>query len=136
MVIEWIEPNDNGSTILSYVVYWDSGNAASELIELVGSPSQLTTTTFTISDAIQAGTSYQFKVKANNKWGSGLFSDVITVLAASPPSKIEPAAVTTIDVATGNVIITWTEPDNHGAILDSYLIQIRNQLGAWVSPVC
>ena len=93
-------------------------------------------TTYTVSDAIVAGTSYKFKVKAANKWGSGIFSDVVTVLAASIPAKIIPAPVTSLELSSGDVVITWIEPNDHGATLDSYLLQIKNSLDSWVSPTC
>ena len=38
-----------------------------------------------------AGTEYKFKVAAVNKWGTGIFSEVVTVLAASIPATVDPA---------------------------------------------
>ena len=89
-----------------------------------------------MSDAIVAGTSYQFKVAAANKWGTGIFSEVVTVLAASIPATIDQAPVTSVEASNGDVLITWNEPDDHGAALESYLLQIKNQLGSWQSPTC
>jgi len=56
-------------------------------------------------------------VKAVNKWGEGVFSNVVSVLAASKPATIDPAAQTTIEASTGDVVIAWTEPDARGSVL-------------------
>jgi hypothetical protein len=99
------------------VIYWDSGDKTANLIELVGINSQLTQTTYTLSDNVQSGKSYRFMVKAVNKWGEGVFSNVVSVLAASKPATIDPAAQTTIEASTGDVVIAWTEPDARGSVL-------------------
>ena len=72
--MDWTAPANGGSQILSYIIYWDGGDINASFSELVGQPSQLTYTTYTVSDAIIAGKSYRFMVKAANKWGSGPFS--------------------------------------------------------------
>jgi hypothetical protein len=43
------------------------------------------------------------------------------------------AVVTSIDSATGGVLITWSAPYNGGASIDAYKIQISDALytGAW-----
>jgi hypothetical protein len=42
-----------------------------------------TSTSYTISSGVIAGTSYKFKVRAYNKWGYGSFSTPdLTILAA------------------------------------------------------
>ena len=71
-----------------------------------------------------------------NYRGNGLFSDELTVLAASEPGQIDPAPVTTVENTYGDVVITWSEPDNRGSALLSYVIEIKNSLDAWVSPTC
>lgn len=121
---------------MSYVIYWDNGDSSADFIELVGSPSQLTQTTYTVSDSIQVGKSYRFKVKAVNKWGDGTFSNSLSVLASSRPATIQPAATTSVDALSGDLVIQWTEPDAHGSALQSFVIQIKNQLLSWKSPVC
>jgi len=79
-------PQNGDSAILSYIVYWDAGAGTGSFTELVGETSQSTATTYTITTGIVTGTSYQFKIKAVNKWGTGEFSaTVLSVLAASVP---------------------------------------------------
>ena len=90
-----------------------------------------------MTDAVQAGTSYSFMVKAVNKWGSATeFSNMVTVLAASRPAQILVAPVTSVDATDGSVLITWTEADPQGSALDSYTVEVKNSLGSWVEPEC
>ena len=80
-------------------------------------------TSFVVNPGITQGTSYDFKVKARNKWGWGDFSSTVTIAATGVPDQMS-EATTTIDIATGGVKITWTQPDNNGATISSYLIEI------------
>lgn len=52
----------------------------------MGEYSQYTGTSYIIGIGIQAGASYKFKVRAQNKWGWGPFSDEITIIASGPPA--------------------------------------------------
>jgi len=78
-------PLDNGnSAITSYVLYWDQGT--STYVELLGDASDYLGTSYIKSTGITTGTTYSFKVKARNQWGDGLFSSVVSIVAASAPS--------------------------------------------------
>ena len=118
------------------MIYWDSGDSTSTFTELVGMHSQLTQTTYTLSDNVQAGKSYRFKVQSVNKWGESVFSEVISVLAASKPATIDPAAQTTVEISAGDLVITWTTPDANGSAISSYVVEIKNFLGSWIVPSC
>jgi hypothetical protein len=99
--------NDGGATILSYGVLWDQGS--STWTELVGLSSDYPGVSYIVASGVASGTTYQFQIKAKNKWGWGAYSSVTSILAASAPSQIS-AAATSYDSATGGVIIAWSAP--------------------------
>ncbi len=55
---------------------------------------------------------YSYKISATNDQGEGPKSSVITILAASVPSKMYPV---TIALSGSNVALTWAAPSNNGA---------------------
>jgi hypothetical protein len=75
-----------GSDPTSYNLYWDQGYGSWATV--VGEYSQYTGTSYIIGIGITAGTSYKFKLRAQNKWGWGSFSDVTTIVASGSPSQI------------------------------------------------
>lgn len=129
--VQWTaltSPANGDSTVLSYELQWDQGT--STWVSLAGSASYYTGTSYTIALGITSGTTYQFKVRAYNKWGWGEFSPVVSILAASVPSQM--ATVTTsLDSSTGGVQISWTNPSSNGAAVTSYYIEIQDNSGVW-----
>jgi len=71
------------SAITSYNLYWDQGTGV--YVSLVGESSDSLATTFTVSSGITGGSTYNFKVRAKNKWGFGDFSSSTAILAAGAP---------------------------------------------------
>jgi hypothetical protein len=69
-------------------------------------------------------------VRAYNKWGWGSFSPVAPILAATVPSQMG-IVTTSIDAATGGVLITWSNPSSNGASITSYLIEIQASDSSW-----
>ena len=121
-------PQNGDSTITSYNIYWDQGT--STWTSLAGESSPYTGTTYTISLGITSGSTYQFKVRAKNKWGFGDFSTTTSVVASSVPSQMS-APTTAIDGATGGVEISWTAPASNGQTITSYLIEIQDSSSGW-----
>lgn len=74
---------------------------------------------------------------AKNKWGWGAFSDPATILAATTPS-VASSATTSIDAATGGVVLAWSAPASTGGIaLTSYLVEVQGNGGGWsTEPAC
>lgn len=79
------------------------------------------TLSYTATGMVQ-GTTYQFKVRANNKYGFGSYSNIVTVLAAQEPAK--PAAPMTA-WSPDNLVVTWVRPNNGGSALTGYTVKIR-----------
>jgi hypothetical protein len=75
---------------------------------------------YTHSVDIVPGEYYYFRVRAWNKWGQGEESDTsVGIIAATIPDRVDVPA-TSIDVITGDLVVTWLQPYNNGAQIDSY----------------
>jgi hypothetical protein len=61
------------SAITAYQLYWDNGSGTSSLLVYSGTG---TTTTVT---GLSSGTSYKFKVRAQNVYGFGSYSSEVTI---------------------------------------------------------
>mmetsp|Transcript_9442 Transcript_9442/g.8985 ORF Transcript_9442/g.8985 Transcript_9442/m.8985 type:complete len:99 (+) Transcript_9442:2437-2733(+) len=82
--LDWTDfssaPQNGGSPIISYIVYWDQGTDS--WTELIGETSNNILTTYLKNTGISEGNSYVFKVAAKNIWGTGDFSSEFTIVAA------------------------------------------------------
>ncbi|XP_068572104.1 protein turtle homolog B isoform X1 [Cebidichthys violaceus] len=81
---------------------------------------------------LEPGTEYQFSVLAQNKLGTGPFSEVVTVnTAGSPLGTPEPLVLLTPPrCLTANrtqhgVLLTWLPPGNHSSPIDRYIMEFR-----------
>uniref|UniRef100_A0A8C2X387 Immunoglobulin superfamily member 9B n=1 Tax=Cyclopterus lumpus TaxID=8103 RepID=A0A8C2X387_CYCLU len=88
--------------------------------------------TWLVVPGLEAGTEYQFSVLAQNKLGTGPFSEVVTVnTAGSPLGTPEPLVLLTPPrCLTANrtqhgVLLTWLPPANHSSPIDRYIIEFR-----------
>lgn len=69
---------------------------------------------------------YQFKYRATNIQGTGLFSDPAIIYAADIPSQISPAVTTQSGV---NIKFDWNPPlKSNGMPVTKYRILFRNYL--------
>lgn len=91
--VTWTAPADNGgSVITSYNIQWDAGVSGGPWIDLVGntqatpaqSPYLPGTLSYTRTTGIVAGTTYTFRIRAENIYGQGSFS-TSSVVAESKP---------------------------------------------------
>lgn len=73
------------SAITSYNLEWDSGNGNSVFTELVGETTPYTLLTHTES-SLTAGTTYTFRLRAENAHGFGSYSSTLSILAAEKPA--------------------------------------------------
>jgi hypothetical protein len=128
-------PMNGGSSITSYVVYWDQGTNA--WVELIGETSKYTLTSYTIYTNVIAGLTYKFKVKATNIWGSSEFSADMIIVAAMPPTQML-SPLTSLDSYTGGVMVNWTMPSPNGSPIVAYYVQVKTANGEWstYSPGC
>lgn len=136
IVIDWTalttSAQKGGAEILSYNVYWNQGSLVDEWVALVGENSNYLSTSYIVSSGVTEGETYTFKVRAENRWGYGAFSDITSVLAAAVPTT--PATVTTSIVSTdGSVQVQWNAAADNGSPITSYLVEIKSSAGTWVT---
>uniref|UniRef100_A0A8C9ZX81 Immunoglobulin superfamily member 9B n=1 Tax=Sander lucioperca TaxID=283035 RepID=A0A8C9ZX81_SANLU len=88
--------------------------------------------TWLVVPGLEPGTEYQFSVLAQNKLGTGPFSEVVTVnTAGSPLGTPEPLVLLTPPrCLTANrtqhgVLLTWLPPANHSSPIDRYIMEFR-----------
>jgi len=82
-----------GVSILSYELDWDNGLNQNVWNPLVGYSSAFTGLSYITTD-VTAGTTYSFKLRAQNVHGWSDWSTVTTLLAASVPAKMTIVTVT------------------------------------------
>jgi hypothetical protein len=70
----------------------------------VGQTSDYTSLKFSIGNLIVESGSYQFKVRARNRWGFGPFSNSMTIIASGSPYKIR-NVTTYVEPVRGDVVI-------------------------------
>ncbi|XP_051760409.1 protein turtle homolog A isoform X1 [Ctenopharyngodon idella] len=102
-----------------------------------------TTKTSLLVTGLQAFTSYQFSVLAQNKLGSGPFSEIVTITTLAPPTEA-PTMVTTIAVlppptllsanrTSLGVLLQWLLPLEESPPLTSFVLQAKRGKGEWVT---
>jgi hypothetical protein len=117
-------PANGNSDITLYSLYWDNGSGTSNIVLLEALQTTIQVTGLT------GATTYKFKVKARNIYGSGEFSTELAVLASDIPDKMAIPTVTIAPTAT-QVVISWSEPDDHSATIDAYAIEFLKSDGTY-----
>ena len=139
--VDWstIAPPDNGDAeVTSYSLEWDANTNGASWVSLVGYLSNYLGTSYLVTDNVIEGREYQFRLRAKNVWGWGVYSDVTTVKAAREPLKMTNVA-TSVDAATGDLVISWQEPNIQGDAITEYLVEIANKdQSTWseYTPTC
>lgn len=120
--VTWAPPNNEGSQIADYTVEISPSTAGGS--QRTG----ITGTSLTVSDA-QNGVPYQVRVQARNsapdpsEWSA--FSASVTP-AGLPQTPSAPTAQRAASSVNGGVIdVEWAEPDDNGAEISKYDLQVR-----------
>jgi titin len=80
----WLIPSDEGGTlIIGYKVQWNGGSGST--FSTIHTQIDLSSLSFTKSDNIQAGKTYEFRIIASNAVGDSDPSDSTAILAAAVP---------------------------------------------------
>ena len=97
-------PTDTGgSPISSYRLEWNQGDGSTNFVTLAGSLA----TEYLLSTSVTMGTTYSFRLVAQNKWGESQAGSSINIQASSLPGQIS-SVITS--VSGSNVRLTWTQP--------------------------
>lgn len=124
--LSWAPPvSDIGSAISDYLVEYSPANGSSWLTFNDGVS---TSTTVTVT-GLTNGTSYVFRVAAQNSAGTGAFS---TASAPVTP-RTTPAAPTSVSGTPANsqVALSWTAPSSTGgSAITDYIVQVSSDSGA------
>ena len=114
-----------GIAVTSYHLQWDKASSGATWYDVQGNnPSSLSTSTILTSE-VQAGETYQFRVRARNIHGWGDYSNVVPIKAAGLPDQVA-SATTSIDPTTGGVVIQWVEPHDGSQTITEYLVEVAN----------
>lgn len=128
ITVSWtpISDPDNGNAIVtSYSLEYDAGTEGGSWTAVVGYLSDFTGTTAVVTQNIERGKTYQFRLRAKNKWGWGAYSSTTSVKAARRPLQITTVS-NSVDQATGDLLISWQAPDNQGDPISAYTVLIQN----------
>ena len=116
--------SDGGSPVLDYRVWYDQGVGEWVVLES-GILDPYTTTV-----ELHPGRTYTFKVEARNTVGYSEFSETISILFAQLPGTPQ-APITTL--VGEEIRIDWTAPDDGGAEITAYTVEIRHSDGVTFS---
>lgn len=116
------------AAILSYNLQWDQGLGGlveSDWADLVGNPANLISDAFIATNGIVGGQWFNFRVRAKNVYGFGLFSDPVSFKASQEPDQVVSSTIVTQNILT-QVKITWDEPFDNYDTITAYNIEIRH----------
>lgn len=113
VVLSWREPNNNGATITSYRVQGSNGFSTT---------CEATTCTL---DGLDPGHKYSFQVAAENKAGTGPWSDSSAPVTPNKvPGIMTPPRVDPTPTARDKQLkLSWEPPENEGDAITSYVIK-------------
>ena len=133
--IEWAAlstaAETGGSTILSYNLQWHDGldDIDASWVSLAGDISEYPGTSYIVTLNVERGATYRFRIRAKNLWGYGDYSSTVALVASAAPDQVDTAA-TSIDSSTGDLVISWVAPDDHGSPITAYRIEVRDKAGS------
>lgn len=107
---------------------YDGGSPVTDYVVAVTNPDGTTREVYDGHDTecgvagLLPGRAYQFKVKAVNKAGAGPWSDSLEVVtgAGVPEAPVQPEIHCK---SPHNAVVSWTEPNNNGAVITEYRLE-------------
>lgn len=128
------EIETGGSAITSYNAQWDAGTNGAVWSNLVGYSSNYLDFGYIVSHSVVAGQTYKIRVRASNFWGWSVFSQTISIKASSVPNKVT-APSTSIDTATGGILVSWQQPNSNANPITQYLVEAKLASELW-AKIC
>ncbi len=131
VLLRWREAAERGATLVRYVVErrTPAGGGWGTPIEVAADQTQLTVA------GLAPGTMWEFRVRAENSVGAGLWSPPAAVTVEAGGTV--PSAPTGVAVAPSDASLTatWVEPSDGGSAIVSYTVQRRLAGGSWGNAV-
>jgi len=119
VILSWDEPNNGGSPITQYYVWWydTAGNKQYNYYDNSNGP-MITIT------GLDNDEQYRFKIMTITEHGKSNASLTVTVTPTSPMIVTDPNPPSDFTAITGNskVDLSWTEPNNGGSPIISYYV--------------
>lgn len=123
--LTWVAPT-TGSALTGYDVQQRAYNASSKQWSSWVTAA-VTTTSRTVTGLVN-GTTYQFRVAARTKVGTGSYSAALSVTPAGKPGASPKLAVT---ATKGKFTIAWKAAANNGSALTAYVVQYSANGKSW-----
>lgn len=120
-----VDPENGGSQVLTLHLEWDQGTGVWS--SLIGGTSYSMHTTFTVT-GLTPGNWYQFRYRAKNDFGWGIYSNPRSIQAATMPDKISTIST---EVRGTNVRFNWVKPNIRGDDIHFYTILIMSKTGVY-----
>ena len=135
MSLTWDElygnTNIGFSQLSNYVIYWDEGTLPALTTKI-----NVTGLSHVIDSGIIVNSTYKFQIAAENLYGEGIKSAVVTKLARSTIGKLDPVQITQ-DASPNiqNVNFDWSLPvsDNGSPVIDFKLLIMNGQTGIYMN---
>ncbi len=119
VTVEWVAPEDNGSSITGYRVYYRRAGA------FFYSQRRTSSTQLTIT-GLENDTEYEFYVRAVNAEGVSDRSPIATETPTAEEAQVPDApAAPTLTPDDGQVTVEWDEPVDNGAAITRYRVNYR-----------
>jgi hypothetical protein len=89
-------------------------------------------TEYLLASGVVAGTTYKFRMRAQNKWGFGGFNGVAEIEASAVPGPVDAPSS---EISGTNALISWTAPEDYGSTITAYKVVLLTALSAYEEEV-
>ena len=118
--------------MISYSLEYDAGTGEDTWETLIGYLSHNTGLSMVVTDKIDRGVMYKFRLRAKNIWGWGVYSQETSILAARVPLKPTDLVASIVE-STGAFRLDWEIADDQGSELLATEVDLYSvSLDSWV----
>ena len=105
-----------GAPIVSYHLQWDQSSSGSTWYDLTGLTINYLSTSFIVTTGVTPGLTYQFRVRAKNAYGFGVYSTATSIKASDKPDVMTQV---TVAIQSGTYVrVSWIKPDENSDTID------------------
>lgn len=132
--VSW-EPGFDGGFTQTFTIWLKCTCSAGDQQEWQSVPGPSSGTSLLV-DGLLPSTEYQFSVLAQNKLGSGPFSEISsarTLDALPVESRLQPPTLLSFNRSADGVYLWWAAPSAPEPPIDSFILQSRLEAGQWLN---